>query len=348
MITSRKRFTLIRVLIGICLLVSLLALQGCTNKNVKLPDIVNIDQIFEQTPKTVNKAFTNEDKELFINADIILPGNRRMGNITLIRDEESTKRMAEELVLLQFKNVEHPSDWSWSVLRDGSLLAAFSVDTDNWSAYYLDVESDLSGQYYEEECLLQYDHITQLKPVGLEMTSVEAAKVVCDYFGNFSELDFRPYRVLSADSTNNPGQGFYTVWAQAVCDGIPVCPRMDKSPVGLGVYAWISGEKIFSFQSKFLFKLDGKEDVSALVSLSSVIEQLERSFAYFIDAERVDVNKIALEYYTLQNPNGTYQLRPVWSFYGESEADGYSAPMDHLFSYFADDGTLCYAGLLFY
>ena len=331
-----------------CLLVVMVALQGCSEENAKGPETIDTVQAFAETPKTWEKEYIEENKTLYINANIIIPENRILDSITLIRDENNATRMANELIMSQYGNVSHTSDWSWSVSSGERLITSFSVDTENWNAYYLDVAADQSGTHCEEEFLLKYDHITQVKPTGLEMTSGEAAEKVCNYFESFSELEFLPYRVLCADSTNNPGQGFYTVWAQAVCDGIPVCPRMDGKPVSLGVYAWISEEKIFSFQSVFLLKQDAKKEISAIVPLDIIVDQLGSSFSHFTDAVHVGVNKIVLEYYALQNSDGSYQLRPVWSFYGESEAESNSVAMDWLFSYFADDGTLCYAGPLFY
>lgn len=348
MTINRKQCEVGRHAILMCLLVVVVVLQGCSARNAKGLETINTVQAFTDTPKNWEKEYVGENKTLYINADIILPESRMLDNITLIGDENSATRMANELIISQYENVSHTSDWSWSVSSGDRLVTSFSLDAENWNAYYLDVEADQSGLYCEEEFLFNYDHITQVKPTGLEMTSSEAAEKVCNYFESFSELEFLPYRVLAADSTNNHGQGFYTVWAQAVCDGIPVCPRMDGKPVSLGVYAWISEEKIFSFQSVFLLKKDTQQEISAIVPLDIVVDQLGSSFSHFTDAVHVGVNKIVLEYYALQNSDGSYKLRPVWSFYGESEAENNSVAMDWLFSYFADDGTLCYAGPLFY
>lgn len=345
---NRKGFKAIGPAILMYLLVVMAVLQGCSARNAEGLETIDTVQAFAETPKTWNKEYTGENKTLCINADVILPENRRVDNITLIRDENNAKLMADELIMSRYENVAHQSEWSWSVFGADRLVASFSVDEENWNAHYLDVAADQSGKYYEEEFLVKYNHITQVRPAGLKMTSSEAAGKVCNYFERFSELDFLPYRVLCADSTTNPGQGFYTVWAQAVCDGIPVCPRMDGRPVGLGIYAWISEEEIFSFQCVFILKKDTQQEVSAIVPLDIVAERLGTSFSHFTNEAHVDVDKIVLEYYALQNSDGSYELRPVWSFYGESEAEGGFAAIDWLFSYFADDGTLCYAGPLCY
>lgn len=341
-------FILRRIGVALLIIVVLISIPACSKNENETAERIATSKVIQMAPDSISQVFIGENKELSIDAEVVLPEKDMLERVTLSFDEDAMNQLAETLILTQYENVTHPSDYQWAAIRDTeSLLATLSIDTDTWSANYTNIEADLSGPYYDGEHMLSFNYITQQIAPGMNNVSgMEVANRVCECFEAYSGLSFVAYRVLAGESGDQPENGFYTVWAQGKYNGVSICPRLSNSPVGLGLNVWVSGETIFAFQNKFLLKVEKSENVDELVTLDTALEKLANSFTSFMpDGEKIYVDKIVLEYFATESSHDAFKLRPVWSFYGKG-SDVFET--DWVFSYFADDGTFCTAGPLFY
>jgi len=336
-----------KVLLPAAVISMALVLQGCA-AGVTPAETESLEDVLSRTPERVNTSFRDGSKELRIDAEVILPGAGKLSRVTLVHDSERAEAMAEELICSRFESYEHPEDGDWFVTDGETRRAHFESDTEmSGYSHYTDVAADIDAPYNDYDMMyLTNFYVTENQPEGMSLTPAEAAEKVEAYFGERSELDFKTFRMISAGGGDKPG--FYNVWEQLIYRGVPVCPREGVEAANLHAIAYISDEKIYAFYGRFLLKTEKAEEISELVPLETVMGQLEKNFSTLSSDYNVTVDKISLEYYPTETSGGKFLLRPVWNFYGKTDEMVITTPGEWLFSYHADDGSLCYSGLLFF
>lgn len=271
--------------------------------------------------------------------------------VELIRDEEALGQMAEDLILSQYAEefISRQGEYEWLVMDGDSLVASFGC-TSRWGLGYLDCVHDCNGTHEEAEYMVMYGYITDVIPNGLDFTATEAGELLCDFLTQYTDaFSFQTYRVLAENSADATAAGYYSAFAQALYEGVPLVLDSNADENHVFAYANIGSSGIFDLNGMFLLKETSRQEVE-IVDQNEARSHLLENYAAITGASEVEIDSVELQYFVDTMDDGSYCMYPVWAFSGtlQFNEDGYVHTTRASILYYAETGLLCdvyYPGL---
>lgn len=323
-------------LLAYVLLILLVFLSGCANETR------------QETSQTNNIQADNIELNLMNQEDPIQVDNTQLYSVIFSRNEEALYRIANDLIVSKYDNYISPGNlpWEWYVVENDVPIAILSCD-DNWTLSYTDCEHDLNGTHSEMDKMIVYGYITEIVPVGLNFSGEEAGEKVCSFLEQYTDvLELKAYRVLAENLEDQTQSGYYTVFAQALFEGIPM--TLDGSP--MWATANVGENGLFCLDGSFLLKEISRTEVENTVSADEVYEHLMSNYKELTGADLVEIENVELQYYVETTSDGTYTMNPVWAFTGSvtfSDEENTTTSTASIL-YYAENGMICdvvYSGL---
>jgi len=257
--------------------------------------------------------------------------------LELARSETAAVKLAEKLIEQAYPDWER-NGWRWTALRGNTLSAVYSYDV-FWTTSYINVEYDQDG-ISDEESRIFTRYTTEITPTGCMYSPEEAAGLVVDFVNLYSEaLQFQTFNVIAYEDPTGKA-GFYTVDVQGFYGELPISRKSNLTERSVGGTFHVGNHGIFSICALFMLQKTHEQQIQIL----SVEEIAMRSLDNFYQWAYMDdilIHSVRLEYFLCSNADGTYTLRPVWSFEGNGQQRELDHRSDFSALYFADDGSLC-------
>lgn len=271
--------------------------------------------------------------------------------VELIRDEEALGQMAEDLILSQYAEdlISRKGEYEWLVMDGDSLVASFGCNS-RWGIGYLDCANDCNGTHEEAEYMVMYGYITDVIPNGLDFTATEAGELLCDFLTQYTDtFSFKIYRVLAENPVDTTAAGYYSAFAQAYYEGVPLVLDSNADENHVFAYANIGSSGIFDLNGMFLLKETSRQEVE-IVDRNEARSHLLENYAAITGASEVEIDSVELQYFVDTMDDGSYSMYPVWAFSGtlQFNEDGYVHTTRASILYYAETGLLCdvyYPGL---
>jgi hypothetical protein len=312
-------------------LILFVLLSGCAN------------EARQETSQAKNVQADNIESNLSNQVD-----NAQLYSVIFSRNEEALYQIANDLIVSKYDNSIRPENqnWEWYAVENDVPIAALSCD-DNWTLSYTDREHDVNGTHGEMDKMIVYGYITDIVPVGLNFSGEEAGEKVCSFLEQYTDvLAFEAYRVLAENLEDETQSGYYTVFAQALFEGIPM--TLDGSPDW--VTANVGENGLFSLDGSFLLKEISRTEVENTVSADEVYDHLMSYYKELTGADLVEIENVELQYYVETTSDGSYTMNPVWAFTGSVtfSDEEYTTTATASILYYVENGMICdvvYSGL---
>lgn len=267
------------------------------------------------------------------------------------RDEEALMQIAKDLILSQYAEnaISREGEYEWFVMDGDSLIASFYCDSD-WMLSYLDCINDCNGTHEESEYMATYGYITDVIPNGLDFTANEAGQFLCDFLTQYTDtFSFQTYRVMAENQEDTTAAGYYSTFAQALYEGVPLALDSNANENHVWAYANIGPNGMFSLDGMFLLKETSRQEVE-IIDQNTAQSHLLENYAAITGASEVEIDSIELQYFVDTMEDGSYSMYPVWAFSGTLtfNEDGYIYTTQASILYYAETGLLCdvyYPGL---
>ena len=257
--------------------------------------------------------------------------------VYLAYDEDAQVRLFQELVGSE-ENLRKEDETErrgiyWGIDKAGTEEIGWAPG----DIYYLDVARDRNGEPLDPGHSLEPNYFTQQIPNGMERTGKEVAEETAAFLENYSCLTFVPWNVCAYQGN----LGRYSMKLKCLYEGKNILGRFRM------LSANVSPEGLYDFQGTLLLKEDRREEIPKPMTLTEAVEQLKTDFAGYSLAKTVTIDKIDLQYYGEETPEG-WILHPAWVFSGMESAQQLDCapkspnPKDEpvAFCYFLDDGFL--------
>lgn len=225
-----------------------------------------------------------DGKSLVIHTQVEMPDFDNLEAVTLVFDEETLRRAAEDLVLSRYPDAREQRDEAsgsrgWSVESENRFslsLDCFDQGFEAGRLLFLDVARDRNGSGMGEDDLnaFTYGYITPHIPTGLEITGSEAG-------------------------------GYYQAFLEPQYEGLPV--------EGLRVSACLSQEGVFTFQGVMALKAQSRKRVETTVPLEQAVEAFREELPW-LRGTAIEVVDIRPGYTARSGYGGEWTLRPAWIF----------------------------------
>lgn len=257
--------------------------------------------------------------------------------VYLTYDENAQERLFQELVgseeNLRKENETQRKGIYWGIDKAGTEEVGWAPG----DIYYLDVARDQNGEPLDPGHSLEPNYFTQQIPNGMEKTGKEVAEETGAFLENYSCLTFVPWNVCAYQGS----PGLYSMKLKCLYEGKDILGGFSQFSAN------ISPEGLFDFQGTLLLKEDRREEIPKPMTLAEAVERLKTDFAGYSLAKTVTIDKIGLQYYGEETPEG-WILHPAWVFSGMESAQqldcAYESPNPKdepvAFCYFLDDGFL--------
>ncbi len=289
-------------------LLAVTSFSGCSTETEPVAETT-----LPSAPETVSLCESMEinGKTLTMDVQVEVPDLNSLEEATLVFDEDLLDKMVEELVHSQYPDLKEGTmdgDRDWSVATPEQLLFSFSCDDDGFEAGrtgYLDVGRNLNGHDMFDDSLNRWTpyYLTPHIPEALEMTSVQAEKVLSDFLSRYSCFDYEAWNMVACDA------GYYQAQMRPLFDGRPVI--LDQVPF---VGACLSAEGIFEFQGIMVLKELSRKPIEVTYSLDEAVEQFKEDFADDPKGDRTTLNRIYVGYISESYYDETRSLSPAWVF----------------------------------
>lgn len=263
---------------------------------------------------TVDREEMVDGKSLVIHARVEMPDFDNLEAVTLVFDEETLRRAAEDLVLSRYPDVREQRDEAsgsrgWSVESENRLslsLDCFDQGFEAGRLLFLDVSRDRNGSGMGQDDLnaFTYGYITPHIPTGLEITGREAGEAMGQFLSQYSCFTYQAWSLRAQD---DEAGGYYQAFLEPQYEGLPVKGK------GLRVSACLSEEGVFTFQGVMALKARSRESVEAAMTLEAAVEAFREELPW-LRGTAVEVVDIRPGYTTHSGYGGEWTLRPAWIF----------------------------------
>lgn len=293
-------------------LISALFIAGIQNQ------IINaMEPTIDYKKKHVDYKYSNNsNKELIVDADLLIHSWDEIAEISIDTNEENQEKIIFDLLTSKYENVDEleTADYKeWKYNKDGVLLAKLSINKYGYLEY-LDALNDRNGDYIDLDHILEYGYITNKLPSGILITVEEAIEEVKQKLQEYSDLSFEPWNALAIDGVKNTNQaGYYEILFQAYYNNIPISVKSDANSRGFYISADYGEDGIFSLDGPLLFSKIAERELEQHIGLETILEKYIEKFDFFGDGEKIELNQIVLEYLPEYIGMGKYVLTPVWT-----------------------------------
>lgn len=341
-----------KIIVIILALLQLLS-PGCgQEKNEPVGESPLSNQAQEDaTPNHVTAEHESKNKKLIIDADIRAANLSNVMEIQLVFSDMYLSRIVEEFVRLKNPYISEISSdesfFSMAAFNDEVLLLSFSANK-NGFVNYLDVQNDFQCNIHEVDHLYDDGFFTDLIPVGMSISSLEAAELAASFLEKYTCFSFEPWNVLAADAIDG-SRGCYYVFLQANYSQIPVVQKSAANAPNINVLVLISSDGVFQFSGMLLLEPSDERNCGTIVPFTSVTEQFSKDFAQLSLGETITVTNISLCYVSEAYIDGSIILKPAWCFYCvdrrmklESwETNEGPITKKYIVAYYAENGAFC-------
>lgn len=250
-------------------------------------------------------------KTLTMDVQVEVPDLNSLEEATLVFDEKLLDKMVEELVHSQYPGLKETTmdgDRNWGVDTPEQLLFSFSCDDDGFEAGrtgYLDVQRNLNGWDMFDDSLKRWTpyYLTPHIPEALEITSVQAEKVLSDFLRQYSCFGYEAWNIVACDA------GYYQAQMRPLFEGRTVI--LDQVPF---VGACLSAEGIFEFQGIMVLKEQARKPIEVTYSLEEAVEQFKQDFSDDPKGKHTTLNRVYVGYISESYYDETRSLSPAWIF----------------------------------